>query len=59
MLEQSDCVDELEELFIESPAAGEETEKDSADEDNSFGGIMNNLSGRKLQVDAEAVPTKW
>ena len=58
MLEQSDSDDELddvEETFIEPPAAGEETDEDSADEDNSSGGKMNNLSGRQLQACAEAV----
>ena len=58
MLEQSDSDDELddvEETFIEPPAAGEETDEDSADEDNSSGGKMNNLSGRQLQAGAEAL----
>ena len=51
MLEQSDSADELddvEEIFIEPPAAGEETGEDSADEDNSSGGKMNDLFGRQL-----------
>ena len=58
MLEQPDSDDELddvEEIFIEPPAAGEETDEDSADEDNSSGGKINNLSGKQLQAGAEAV----
>ena len=45
----------MEEIFIEPPAAGEETGEDSADEDNISGGKMNNLFGKQLQADAEAV----
>ena len=58
MLEQPDSDDELddvEEICIEPPAAGEETDEDSADEDNSSGGKINNLSGKQLQAGAEAV----
>ena len=45
----------MEEVFIEPPAASEETDEDSTDEDNSSGGKMNNLFGRQLQAGAKVV----
>ena len=45
----------MEDIYIEPPAAGGETDEDSADEDNTYGGKMHHLSRSQLQAGAEAV----
>ena len=45
----------MEDVYIEPPATGGETDEDSADEDNNLGGKMDNLPGIQLQAGAEAV----
>ena len=47
--DSDDEMDDVEEIFIELPAGGDETDEDKS------GGKIDNLSGRQLQACAEAV----
>ena len=58
LLEQIDVdadFDDVEEIYIEPPAAADETDEDSDPEDNSFRDNLSNLSGRLLQAGAETI----
>ena len=41
--------------FIEPPAAGDETDEDSADKVNNFRGKIYKISGKQLQAAADTV----
>ena len=45
----------MEEIYIEPPSAGVETNEDSADQDTSFGNKVDKSSLRQLEVGAESV----